>query len=240
MRQIVLDTETTGLDPRSGHRLVEIGCLELNHYLPSGITYHTYLNPERSVPEEAQRVHGLSTDFLKDFPVFKEISKDFLDFIGDTPLIIHNARFDMGFLNAELNSIGCLPLSMDRVTDTLTMARGKFPGAPASLDALCKRFSIDNSNRTFHGALLDAELLAEVYLQLMGGRQPGFSLSVEPASLQSISTPVDSVSSLASSGASSLGGVGTVRPPRRLVTLTPQEIQDHEKLKQDLQRIQNR
>ncbi len=178
-REIVLDTETTGLDPDEGHRMVEIGCLELINHLPTGKTFQTYLNPLRDIPPEATRVHGLTTEFLKDHPLFTEKVDNFLEFIGDTTLVIHNAEFDMKFINAELKSAGFNVLSMDRVIDTLLMARQKFPGQPASLDALCRRFKIDNSERTIHGALLDVELLSEVYLELIGGRQHGLGLGNE-------------------------------------------------------------
>ncbi len=178
-REIVLDTETTGLDPVDGHRLVEIGCIELINHLPTGNVFHSYLNPLRDVPHEAVRVHGLTADFLKNHPLFSEKVEEFLAFIGDATLVIHNAEFDMKFINAELKSSGFKPIGMTRVLDTLTMARKKFPGQPANLDALCRRFKIDNSERKFHGALLDSELLAEVYLELIGGRQHGLGLGAE-------------------------------------------------------------
>lgn len=171
MRQIVLDTETTGLDPFSGHRLVEIGCIEIVNHIRTGNHFHTYLNPERDMPREAENIHGLSGEFLKDKPLFKHVARSFLEFIGDDPLVIHNAGFDLKFLNAELDSISLPLIPMERATDTVLIARKKFPGSPANLDALCKRFNIDLSARTKHGALLDAELLADVYLELMGGRQ---------------------------------------------------------------------
>lgn len=171
MFEIVLDTETTGVNPLQGDRIVEIGCVELFNHLPTGKTFHVYINPERDVPDEAARVHGLTTEFLLDKPVFSSIVDSFLDFINDAPLVIHNAPFDMGFLNMELTRHGFKTLPMTRAVDTLFMARRKFPGAPASLDALCKRFGVDNSGRDFHGALLDAQLLADVYLELCGGRQ---------------------------------------------------------------------
>ncbi len=177
MREIVLDTETTGLNPKSGHRIVEIGCIEMVNQVATGETYHQYLNPERDMPEGAFAVHGLSEDFLADKPKFADIADDFVAFMGDAQLVIHNAEFDMGFINAELTAIDREPLSMDRSIDTVRLARRKFPGAPASLDALCKRFQIDNSNRQLHGALLDARLLADVYLELIGGRQRGLGLS---------------------------------------------------------------
>ncbi|WP_413717902.1 DNA polymerase III subunit epsilon [Silicimonas sp. MF1-12-2] len=178
MREIVLDTETTGFDPQSGDRIVEIGAVELNRHVPTGRTYHQYINPERSMPQEAFEVHGLGDDFLRDKPVFKEIAKDFVQFIGDAKLVIHNAAFDMKFINAELGWVGLQALPWERAIDTLEIARRKFPGSPASLDALCRRYGIDNSSRTLHGALLDSEILAEVYLELIGGRQPDFALGV--------------------------------------------------------------
>ncbi|CAA7621070.1 DNA polymerase III, epsilon subunit and related 3'-5' exonuclease [Magnetospirillum sp. SS-4] len=178
MREIVLDTETTGFDPLTGHRMVEIGCVELMNHLPTGEVFHRYLNPERDMPEEAFKVHGLSAAFLSDKPVFAEVVADFLDFIADSPLVIHNAEFDMRFINAELTRLGFPTLPMSRSIDTVAMARKRFPGAQANLDALCRRFEIDNTHRTHHGALLDAELLAEVYLQLIGGRQPGLELAM--------------------------------------------------------------
>lgn len=181
MREIVLDTETTGFDPLTGDRLVEIGCVALFNHLPSGEVFHRYINPERDMPEEAFKVHGLSAAFLADKPVFAAVADSFLDFIGDAPLVIHNAEFDMRFLNAELARLGRPTLPMSRAIDTVAMARKRFPGAQANLDALCRRFGIDNSHRTQHGALLDAELLAEVYLQLIGGRQPGLELGVRAA-----------------------------------------------------------
>ena len=177
MREIVLDTETTGLDPLSGHRIVEIGCVELNNHLPTGRVFHRYINPERDMPVEAFNVHGLSGDFLAKHKVFAEEVGEFLAFIEDTPLVIHNAEFDMRFINAELIRLGFAGLPMHRAIDTVAIARRRFPGAQASLDALCRRFEIDNSSRTKHGALLDAELLAEVYLELIGGRQPGLGLA---------------------------------------------------------------
>lgn len=176
-REIVLDTETTGMDPLQGDRLVEIGCVELVNHVPTGKTFQTYLNPQRDVPPDATRVHGLTTEFLKDKPLFTEQVDALLEFIGDDMLVIHNAEFDMKFINAELKASGFKPLAMTRVTDTLLMARKKFPGQPANLDALCRRFKVDNTDRKFHGALLDSELLAEVYLGLLGGRQHGLGLA---------------------------------------------------------------
>lgn len=176
MREIVLDTETTGFDPKEGHRVVEIGCLELIDRLPTGRTYHVYLNPERSMPEAAFKVHGLSTEFLQDKPLFQDVMKDFLAFVAEDPLVIHNAPFDMRFLNAELSLFDKPAIPFERAIDTLIMARKMFPGSPASLDALCRRYNINNAHREKHGALLDSELLAEVYLELTGGRQRTFEI----------------------------------------------------------------
>lgn len=181
MREIILDTETTGFDPAEGHRLVEIGCVELENHLPTGRVLHIYLNPQRDVPADAVRVHGLTNEFLADKPLFTEKVGEFLDFIQDSVLVIHNAEFDMKFLNAELKMAGFPQLPMKRAIDTVQMARDKFPGQPANLDALCRRFKIDNTNRKLHGALLDAGLLAEVYLELKGGRQHGLGLASESA-----------------------------------------------------------
>lgn len=183
MREIVLDTETTGLDPLKGDRVVEIGCVELINHISTTNTFHVYLNPERDMPTEAAMVHGLTDEFLADKPVFAEKVDDFLTFISDSMLVIHNAQFDMNFLNAELTRCGYKRLPMERATDTVSMARKMFPGAPASLDALCKRFSIDASKRTLHGALLDAQLLAEVYLELRGGRQPDLQIVAAESAL---------------------------------------------------------
>lgn len=177
MREIVLDTETTGFEPTEGHRIVEIGAVELFNSLPTGRTYHQYINPQRLMPKEAFEVHGLGDDFLRDKPLFAAVGQAFLDFVGDARLVIHNAAFDIKFLNYELQQAGLPTLTWDRVTDTLTMARQKFPGSPASLDALCRRFGVDNSAREKHGALLDSEILAEVYLELIGGRQPDLVLA---------------------------------------------------------------
>lgn len=181
MREIVLDTETTGLDPAAGHRLVEIGCVELINHMPSGQVFQRYLNPEQPMPAEAFEVHGLSDEFLADKPLFGDVAADFLAFIGDSPLIIHNADFDMKFLNWELKVAGHPALLKSRAIDTVIMARRRFPGSPANLDALCRRFGIDNAGRQKHGALLDSELLAEVYLELIGGREPGLELAARHA-----------------------------------------------------------
>lgn len=177
MREIVMDTETTGFDADKDDRIVEIGGIELVNHLPTGRTFHVYVNPERPMPKEAFEVHGLGDDFLRDKPKFADVVQGFVDFIGDDArLVIHNASFDMKFLNAELRRLGRPPLPWSRALDTLALAREKFPGSPATLDALCRRFGIDNSNRQLHGALLDSELLAEVYLELIGGRQPDLVL----------------------------------------------------------------
>jgi DNA polymerase-3 subunit epsilon len=176
LREIVLDTETTGLSAANGDRLVEIGCVELINHIPTGVHFHKYCNPERDMPEEAFKVHGLSEEFLADKPLFKDIAQEFLDFIGDSTLIIHNAPFDMGFLQAELEWCDAPRIEND-VIDTVILARKKHPGARVNLDALCRNYGIDNSRRTLHGALLDSEILAEVYLELIGGRQVAFSLA---------------------------------------------------------------
>ncbi len=189
MREIILDTETTGLDPARGDRVVEIGCIELENHLATGRVHHVYINPERDMPEAAFRVHGLSQDMLRDKPVFAAIAAEFLEFIADAPLVIHNASFDIGFLNAELERAGHEPIDAGRAIDTLEMARKKHPFGPNSLDALCRRYGIDNSARQLHGALLDCELLAEVYLELIGGRQPALTLEPnKPAARQAQKT----------------------------------------------------
>ena len=177
MREIILDTETTGLSPSEGHRLVEIGCLEIVNQIATGAVYHVLINPERDVPDDAYRIHGHSTAFLADRPVFAAIASDFLGFIGEDQLVIHNAEFDMRFINAELGKIGRDPIPTSRVVDTLALARRKHPGAPNSLDALCDRYRIDRSRRIRHGALLDAEILVEVYGELLGGRQRSLAFS---------------------------------------------------------------
>lgn len=177
LREITFDTETTGLDPFTGDRVVEIGCVELINHLPSGNNFHVYINPERDMPEGAFKVHGLSEEFLSDKPKFAEIAQKFHDFIADTPIIAHNASFDVKFLDWELKQAGFPALNQDLVIDTLALARQKFPAGPNSLDALCNRFGIDNAKRTLHGALLDSEILADVYLELIGGRQTSLILS---------------------------------------------------------------
>ncbi len=180
MREIVLDTETTGLDPLRGDRLVEIGCIEIFNRMPTGQTFHRYINPERDVPAEAFAVHGLSREFLADKPLFSQIAAEFLEFIGDAPLVIHNAAFDVSFINAELSRIALPVIVRDRLVDTLLLARRKHPGVSNKLDDLCSRYAIDNSRRARHGALLDAELLAEVYIDLIGARQSQLILAKTP------------------------------------------------------------
>ncbi|MGQ0676953.1 MAG: DNA polymerase III subunit epsilon [Rhodospirillales bacterium] len=202
MRELVVDTETTGLDPAAGHRLVELACVELMNHIPTGRSFQTYLNPQRDMPADAQAVHGLSAEFLADKPLFGAMAGGFLEFIADDRLVIHNAEFDLGFLNAELGAAGLAALPYARVVDTLVLARRKFPGAPASLDALCKRFSIDSAHREKHGALLDAELLAQVYIELIGGRQPGLELAAGAAVAAAAASP----------GAGSRRGARTARP----------------------------
>lgn len=183
MREIVLDTETTGLEPAEGHRVVEIGAVELLNHVPTGRSYHQYVNPMRAMPKEAFEVHGLSDEFLRDKPPFARIAAAFRDFIGEaTALVIHNASFDLKFLNAEFTLVGMAVIEASRAIDTVSIARKKYPGSPASLDALCRRFGVDSSRREKHGALLDAEILAEVYLELIGGRQPDFGLSGDAGS----------------------------------------------------------
>jgi DNA polymerase-3 subunit epsilon len=184
MREIVLDTETTGLDPFQGHRVVEIGCVELVNRIPSGSVFHTYLNPERDMPAEAEAVHGLSAHFLADKPLFSEVVSDFTGFIGEAKLVMHNAGFDLSFLNSELDRLGQPILPRERAVDTLTLARRRHPGGPNRLDDLCARYGIDASRRTKHGALLDAELLAEVYAELVGGRQARLVLDERSTSVR--------------------------------------------------------
>ncbi len=179
MREIIFDTETTGFDPKSGDRMVEIGCIEMINRVPTGKTFHAYFNPERSMPAEAEAVHGLSDAFLADKPLFSELAQDFLDFIEDSPMVAHNAGFDFNFINAELTLCGLPIVGKDRMVDTVALAKVRHPGAKLSLDALCSRYGIDRSHRTKHGALLDAELLAQVYVELRGGRQIGLELVAE-------------------------------------------------------------
>lgn len=216
MREIVLDTETTGLEPAQGHRIIEIGCIELKNRTPTGARYHTYLNPERDVPEEARRITNIASEFLIDKPLFADAVDGFLAFIADSPLVIHNAEFDIKFLNAELARVAKPKLDIDRAIDTMLIARRKFPGSPASLDALCKRFdiSLDERRSNGHGALLDVELLAQVYLELSGGRQPGLELVAGDTA-----------------GASGAKVVNTPIPPRQYTLpslLTAEELARHE------------
>jgi DNA polymerase-3 subunit epsilon len=190
MREIVFDTETTGFEPDDGHRIVEIGCVELIDHFPTGRTFQTYLNPEREVPVESQRIHGLSDEFLKDKPLFGAVAEEFLVFIGDAPLVIHNAGFDIKFINAELARAGRPPIPLARAIDTIEIAKRKIPGARYSLDELCKRFGVDLSARAKHGALLDADLTAQIYLELIGGRQRGLALA--PAEIAAAGAEPDS------------------------------------------------
>lgn len=212
MRHVILDTETTGFDPLQGHRIVEIGCVELVNHIATGRTYQCYLNPERDMPPEAQKVHGLTDAFLADKPLFSQVVEEFLDFIAEDPLVIHNATFDMAFLNAELKRIGFSELPKTRAIDTVLLARKAFPGAPASLDALCKRFKIDASNRQLHGALLDSRLLADVFVELSGGKQTGLDIQfgAKPRTEK----------------ATASAGKNTAREPREF-PLTPEEAQAH-------------
>jgi DNA polymerase-3 subunit epsilon len=213
MREIVFDTETTGLDPLNGDRVVEIGAVELVNHIPSGRTFHAYLNPERPMPAEAARIHGLDDAFLKDKPRFAEVAGELVAFLADAHLIAHNASFDVSFVNAELSRCGHPPIGDDHVIDTLLLARRKHPGSPASLDALLSRYQIDTSRRTLHGALLDAELLAEVYIELIGGRQAALVLGGEPEAPTIAAAPA----------AVSVGA----RPVPRLFSVTAEELAAH-------------
>ncbi|MBL8686079.1 MAG: DNA polymerase III subunit epsilon [Alphaproteobacteria bacterium] len=220
MREIILDTETTGLDPDKGDRVIEIACVELINYLPTGQYIQYYLNPERTVPSDAVAVHGLTTEFLLDKPKFIQIADRFLDFIGNAPLVIHNAEFDIRFINAELTRIRKDTIQLTRSIDTVLMARQKFPGAPANLDALCRRFNIDISRRDKHGALLDCQLLSQVYLELRGGRQKGLSLDVSESSIKTL------VSN------------SPKKPFQRSLVIQPsdQELKDHQEMLSKLQK----
>jgi DNA polymerase III subunit epsilon len=220
IREIILDTETTGLSPRDGHRLVEIGAVELIDHLPSGQTFHVYLDPQRDMPKEAEAIHGLSSAFLKGKPLFGAVADDFLTFVGDSVLIIHNASFDMTFINAELLAVGKPAIAMTQVIDTLALAKQKHPMASNSLDALCKRYGVDASRRTKHGALLDSELLAEVYLELIGGRQTALGLATPTAA----KTKLNIVT----------GGVARARPNPLPPRLTEIERLAHANLVKDL------
>lgn len=221
MREIVLDTETTGMNPDTGDKIVEIGCIELENHVATGRSLHLYLNPERDVPAEAVAVHGLTSEFLAKHPTFAEVVDKFTDFIGDDVLVIHNAEFDIKFLNAELKTLGFPAIQMRRVIDTVQMARRKFPGSPASLDALCRRFNIDLSSRTLHGALLDSQLLAEVYLELLGGRQTG--LTLDTPAVKSVKTDEKIVNE----------GTKTMRPAR-VFAPTPDELSAHKSMVEKL------
>lgn len=218
MREIIFDTETTGLDPKTGDRMVEIGCVEMVGRVETGNTYHAYYNPERDMPSAAEAVHGLSISFLETKPKFSETCDELLEFLGDAPLVAHNAGFDFGFLNSELERIGRDPIAMDRMVDTVAIARKKHPGAKLSLDALCTRYGVDRSHRVKHGALLDAELLAQVYVELTGGRQIGLGL-VDDAPKPKVSTPV----------ATSVGSPTTPSISRepRPHSASPQELERH-------------
>jgi DNA polymerase-3 subunit epsilon len=213
MREIVIDTETTGLDPSLGHRIVEIAALELFHHVPTGRKFHCYVNPERDMPADAYAVHGLSAEFLADHPPFASVIDDFLAFVDGSPVVIHNAEFDIAFLNAELALLGRPPLSFPAV-DTLSLARRRFPGSPASLDALCRRFSIDLAARDKHGAEIDCGLLAAVYIELLGGRQPGLDFAVAQTAATTLLT---------------MAGNRPVRPPRPH-TASPEELMAHRAL----------
>jgi DNA polymerase-3 subunit epsilon len=223
MREICLDTETTGLKPEEGHRIIEIGAVELHNHIPTGRTFHVYINPERDVPEDAVRVHGLTAEFLADKPTFAEIVDDFLAFIGEeAPLVIHNAAFDRKFLNWELSIAGRPEIPAERCIDTLEIARRKFPGAQNTLDALCRRFGVDNSARELHGALLDAQLLADVYIELIGGRQIDLSLAGMAPAAETPEGPV----AAAGPGACGRGGYGP-RPRPLKPRLTPADLAAH-------------
>ena len=189
MREIALDTETTGLDPAAGHRIIEIGCVELQNRFPTGAAFQRYVRPEREIPEDAARIHGITAEMLAGKPLFADIAGDLLEFLGDSAIVAHNASFDIGFVNAELERAGRAPIDAARAVDTVAIARRKFPGAPAGLDALCKRFGVDNSMRERHGALLDAELLSEVYVALVGGRQASLSLARNAAAAAGAAGP---------------------------------------------------
>lgn len=222
MREISFDTETTGLNPRTGDRLVEIGGVELINHVPTGKVYHVYINPQRDMPEEAFRVHGLSAEFLSDKPLFADVADEFLEFVGDAVLVIHNAAFDMGFINTELERAGRRTIPNEQVLDTLEIARRKHPSGPNSLDALCSRYGIDNSRRVKHGALLDAEILAEVYLELIGGKQTALSLTPDDEYS-------DSGSELSGGGEGGLGSFNaSKRPGPRPAFLAEEEYAAHQ------------
>ncbi len=222
MREVVLDTETTGLDVSKGHKIIEIGAIELINLVPSGKALHLYVNPKRDIDDDATRIHGITNEFISNKPIFEQVAQEFLDFIGDDNLVIHNAPFDLGFLNSELKQVGLEMISEDRVVDTLTIARQKFPGAQASLDALCRRFQINNEHRDFHGALIDADLTASVYVELKGGLQPTFLFSKTATATPGNKGNEDIVNSEWSNIKK------TYRPPRNQ-ELTKDEIDKHTK-----------
>lgn len=219
MREIALDTETTGFDPAEGHKIVEIGCVELFNHVPTGKTWHKYINPEREIDAGAIAVHGITNERVKDEPTFGELVGDFLDFVGDSTLVIHNAEFDIKFLNAEMKPYGFPPFKVANAIDTVLVARKKYPGQPANLDALCRRFGIDLSDRDFHGALLDAQLLAKVYLELMGGRQHGLGLDSQNSSGGDIFV----------NGVSTPGAKKTYREPRVFIPAS-EEVEKHQEM----------
>lgn len=220
MREIILDTETTGLDVSRGHKIVEIGILEVINLVPSGQSLHLYINPERDIDEDAIRIHGITNEFIANKPTFKQVAQEFLDFIQGDNLVIHNASFDLGFLNSELKQAGFEQISEDRVIDTLKIARQKFPGAQASLDALCRRFQIDNSHRNLHGALVDADLLASVYIELKGGLQPNLSFSEKKEKIAKNNPKEDTINNRG------ISRNNKYRPPRNYV-LTEDELNKH-------------
>jgi DNA polymerase-3 subunit epsilon len=223
MREIILDTETTGLNPAEGDRIIEIGALEMMNHVPTGKTFHIYINPECEIGEDATKIHGITNDRVANEPVFAEIVDDFLNFIGDAPLVIHNAPFDMSFINAELKKCGRPALPDDRAIDTLVMARGKFPGGQASLDALCKKFGIDNSHRDLHGAMVDTDLLADVYIELLGGKQPGLSLIPED---QTVAEPL---------AQTAVPQAGKHHRPARQFTPSDKELKAHQQFIDELE-----
>ncbi len=227
MREIVFDTETTGLDPKTGDRMVEIGCVEMVNRVATGNTYHAYYNPERDMPAGAEAVHGLSISFLSDKPLFSRTVDELLEFLGDAPLVAHNAGFDFGFLNNELNLIGRQPISLERMVDTVALARKRHPGAKLSLDALCSRYGIDRSHRVKHGALLDAELLAQVYVELTGGRQIGLGLGAQDSDFAAGSAPNGAASKGNTGGEKVFGRASGERREPRPHQPTAEELERH-------------
>lgn len=227
MREIVLDTETTGLEHELGHRIIEIGAVELINHVPTGKHYHVYINPERDIDARASEVHGITNDQLADKPLFADIADDFLQFIDNASLIIHNASFDMGFINAELSRLQKPTIGNDHVIDTLLMARQKFPGGQASLDALCKKFGIDNSGRDLHGALIDADLLAFVYIELIGGKQPDLMGAITSDAHDKQQNQNPNLNPNPDKAATSKADKSTIRPPREF-PLNPDELAAHQ------------